>query len=289
MSTDLGSVDVPPHVVDYLREQSTLTLATASPGGVPRAATFLYVSDGPNLFFWTKPHTTSARHLEQNPVVSFAIDDYTDDLRKTKGVQGSGECSVLLSGEQIAKVADLFGQKFPDLSPGATMSISFFRVTPTEIEFIDNTGEGAETQGDTFGAEFHRERSFSVYVDLPAMSSDTVSANLQEMSADAGEVIVREGGPADKFFIVTEGEVGVTRSEGGQTETIATLGPGNFFGEPAIMRDTPRSVTVTAASPTKLLAMDRDTFKDVVAQALGTTPGFDQVIRQRLQSLGGGE
>jgi uncharacterized protein YhbP (UPF0306 family) len=287
MSTEQGAVDVPPHVVDYLREQNTLTLATASPGGVPRASTYLYVNDGPNLFFWTKPHTTTARHLEQNPVVSFAIDDYTDDLRKTKGVQGSGECSVLLSGEQIARVADLFGQKFPDLSPGATMSISFFRITPTEIEFIDNTGEGAEPAGDTFGAEFHRERSFSVYVDLPAMSSDTVSANLQEMSADAGEVIVREGGPADKFFILTEGQVDVTRNEGGQVETIATLGPGNFFGEPAIMRDTPRSVTVTATTPTKLLAMDRDTFRDLVAQALGTTPGFDQVIRERLESIGG--
>lgn len=287
MSTDQDAVEVPPHVVEFLRSRNTLTLATASPGGVPRASTFLYVNDGPNLFFWTKPHTTTARHIEQNPMVSFAVDDYSDDLRKTKGVQGSGECSVLLSGEQIARVADLFGQKFPDLSPGATMSISFFRVTPTEIEFIDNSREGADTAGDTFGAEFHRERSFSVYVDLPATSSDTVSANLQSMSAGAGEVIVREGSPADKFFVVTEGEVDVTRGEGDQSESIATLGPGNFFGEPAIMRDTPRSVTVTARSPTKLLAMERDTFRDLVAQALGTTPGFDQVIRARLESLGG--
>ena len=68
MSAEQGAVDVPPHVVDYLREQNTLTLATASPGGVPRASTYLYVNDGPNLFFWTKPHTTTARHLEQNPV-----------------------------------------------------------------------------------------------------------------------------------------------------------------------------------------------------------------------------
>ena len=150
MSTDQAAVDVPPHVVEFLRGQNTLTLATASAGGIPRASTYLYVNDGPNLYFWTKPHTTTARHLEQNPVVSFAVDDYSDDLRHTKGVQGSGECSVLLSGEQIARVADLFGQKFPDLSPGATMSISFFRITPTEIEFIDNTEAGAETSGDTF-------------------------------------------------------------------------------------------------------------------------------------------
>ena len=284
MSTDQAAVDVPPHVVEFLRGQNTLTLATASAGGIPRASTYLYVNDGPNMYFWTKPHTTTARHLEQNPVVSFAVDDYSDDLRHTKGVQASGECSVLLSGEQIARVADLFGQKFPDLSPGATMSISFFRITPTEIEFIDNTEAGAETSGDTFGAEFHRERSFSVYLDLPTISSETISASLQRMSVEAGEVIVREGGPADKFFIVTEGEVEVSRGP----EKIATLGPGHFFGEVAIMRDMPRSATITAAVPTQVLAMERDTFRDLVAQSLGTTPEFDQVIRQRLDSLAGG-
>lgn len=284
MSTEQDAVDVPPHVVDYLSGQNTLTLATASPGGVPRASTFLYVNDGPNLFFWTKPHTTTARHLEQNPVVSFAIDDYADDLRQTKGVQGSGECSVILSGEQIARVADLFGQKFPDLSPGATMSISFFRITPTEIEFIDNTGQGSGTSGDTFGAEFHRERSFSVFLDLPAVSAEAISATLQSMTAEAGEVIVREGGPADKFFIVVEGDVQVTRAG----EQIATLGPGHFFGEMAIMRDKPRSASVTAVSPARLFAMERGTFRDLVAQALGTTAEFEDVIRGRLDAIGGG-
>ena len=285
MSTEQEAVDVPPHVVDYLSGRSTLTLATASPGGIPRASTFLYVNDGPNLFFWTKPHTTTARHLEQNPVVSFAVDDYADDLRQTKGVQGSGECSVMLSGEQIARVADLFGQKFPGLSPGATMSISFFRITPTEIEFIDNTEQGPGTSGDTFGAEFHRERSFSVYADLPAVSTDAISASLQSITADAGEVIVREGGPADKFFIVVEGEVQVTRGNGGGAEQVATLGPGHFFGEMAIMRDKPRSATVTAVSPTRLFAMERDTFRDLVAQSLGTTAEFTEVIRARMDAI----
>ena len=180
MSTEQPPVDMPANVLEYLGEQSTLTLATASPTGVPRASTFLYVNDGPNLFFWTKPETTTARQIEQNPVVSFAIDEYTPDLRQTKGVQGSGECSVILSGEQIARVADLFGQKFPDLSPGATLSISFFRITPTELDFIDNADAGAEAPDGTFGAEFHREQSFSIFMDLPEQSTDLLAANAPE-------------------------------------------------------------------------------------------------------------
>jgi uncharacterized protein YhbP (UPF0306 family) len=288
MSTERQAVDVPPNVLEYLGQQSTLTLATASPAGDPRASTFLYVNDGPTLYFWTKPQTTTARHVEQNPVVSFAIDEYTEDLRQTKGVQGTGECSVILSGEEIARVADLFGRKFPDLSPGATMSISFFRVAPTELEFIDNTGDGADAPEGTFGAEFHRERSFSVFADLPPSAIDTITALLHSATAEPGEVIVREGNPADKFFIVVDGEAEVVRGEGAQAETVATLGPGHFFGEIAIMRDAPRSATVRAVKPTRLLAMERDTFRDLVAQSLGTTAEFDQVIRARLESFGAG-
>ena len=279
MSTD-PAVDLAPHVLEYIGEQNTLTLATASPTGVPHASTFLYVNDGPTLYFWTKPHTTTARQIEQNSVVAFAIDSYSDDLRQTKGLQGTGECRVILSGEEIARVADLFGQKFPDLSPGATMSISFFRIGATDLEYIDNTAHGSDTRGE-FGAEFHRERAYSVFEGLPVLETQNIGASLQVMQVDAGEVIVRQGGPADKFFIVSEGEVEVEREDGK-----TTLGRGSFFGEVAIMRDTPRAATVKATQPTTLLAMDRDTFKDLVAQSLGTTAEFDQLIQQRLQGSG---
>ena len=195
MSAGGTTFDVPPQVLDYLQRHQTLTLATASPAGVPRASTFLYVSDGATLYFWARATTITARQIEQNPIVAFTIDHYTEDLNQTQGVQGIGECSVLLSGEQIAKVADLFGQKFPSLSPGSTMSISFFRVTPTELQFIDNTGSAgaASTPGATFGAEFHRERPTASITDLPMQPCESILASLQPADVSAGETIVRQG------------------------------------------------------------------------------------------------
>jgi uncharacterized protein YhbP (UPF0306 family) len=286
--TDQQAVDVPSHVLDYIGEQKTLTLATATPSGVPHAATLLFVNDGPNLYFWSRPNTTTTRQVEQNPVVSFAIDSYSDDLRQTRGVQGRGECNVILSGEEIARVADLFGQKFPDLSPGATMSISFFRISPSDIEFIDNTGEGSDAPRGQFGAEFHRQRAYSVFSDLPTQEGEGIAGQLQITQVGAGEVVVRQGGPADKFFIVADGEVEIERDVDGQTQSVATFGRGHFFGELSIMHDTPRAATVRATRPTTLLAMERDTFKDLVAQSLGTTgTGFDQVIQARLRASGG--
>jgi uncharacterized protein YhbP (UPF0306 family) len=274
--------ELPGPVLEYLSAQNTLTLATASPTGTPHAATFLYVNEGPSLYFWSKASTESSRHIEQNPLVAFTIDEYTDDLSQTRGVQGVGECSVLLSGEQIARVAALFGEKFPSLSPGATMSISFYKITPTEIQFIDNRRSRSLSSPGVFGADFHRERSYSVFGGLPTQTAKTISASLQVVDAVPDTVVARQGGPADKFFIVVDGELEVTREEGGSTETVATLGPGDLFGEMAILFDKPRGTSARATKPTKLLVLDGTTFRSVVAQSLGTTPDFDQIIRDRI-------
>jgi uncharacterized protein YhbP (UPF0306 family) len=284
MSSGEAAVEMLPEVLGYLGEQHTLTLATASPSGVPHAGTFLYVHDGPELYFWTKAHTTTARHIEQNPLVSFTIDGYSDDLQKIRGLQGRGECRVILSGEQIARVADLFGQKFPALSPGTTMTISFFRIVASELQFTDNTDASIHQQEGTFGVEFHRERAYSVFADLPLQSVSSLTGELQLLDFPAGEVIARAGGPADKFFIVVDGAVEVDR-EGVGGEGPVSLGPGQFFGELAILRDRPRTATLTALEPTRLLALDRDTFRAIVAESLGTTKDFDAIVRERLRSL----
>jgi len=285
MTPEQAAVDVPAHVVEYLSAQNTLTLATASPAGIPRASTFLYVNDGPTLYFWTRPGTVTARHIEQNPVVSFAVDEYAPDLRQTRGVQGSGECGVVLNGETIARVADMFGQKFPSLSPGTTMSISFFRIVPTELQFIDNTDSGGKSEEGTFGADFTRERAYSVFSELPMQRIESVAGELQTVKVDAGETVVRQGGPADKFFIIVEGAVDVEQQDDSGFRKLSSLGPGHFFGEVAIMRGTPRAATVRATAPTTLIAVDREVFRDLVAQSLGMTADFDQVIRARLRSL----
>ena len=277
------TVEVPQQVIDYLTSEKTMTLATATPGGVPYATTLLYVSDGPTIYFWSRASSTAAQHVDQNPVVAFTIDTYGDDLQHVRGIQGTGECSVLLNGVEIARVAELFGEKFPDLQPGATVSISFFRIAPTSLNYIDNTEEGAAAAAGTFGAEFHIQRRFSIFDELPSQQVDTVEAEMRTLQRPAGDVIVHAGGPADKFLIVVSGELEVT-NEGSGAEPVV-LGPGRFFGETAILRNAPRATTVRARTDVTLLTMERDAFRDMVAQALGTTGNFDQILAARLKAL----
>ena len=155
------ATEVPQEVLDYLGKQKTLTLATIGVDG-PWAATLTYVNDGPRLYIWMRPHSATAGHLENNSRAAFAIDAYSEDWRQMKGIQGRGTCAPV-EGEEIARAADLFGQKYPQLRPGSTSAVMFFRIEPDGLEFIDNS-RGVQ-EGDDFGAEFRRE----TVLDLPAL------------------------------------------------------------------------------------------------------------------------
>ena len=218
MSTEAAVITVPTHVLEYLRGQMKLTLATASTTGVPHAATYMFVNVGPLLYFWTRPETTIAKQIAQNPVVAFTIDDYVEDWSKTKGVQGSGECRVILASAEIINVVRAFADKYPNVhSGGETTNISFYRITPTQLQFIDNT-DGGRANDDEFGLDFKREVVYSVFRDLPRQESLGFTGELQPINVAAGEIIVRQGAPADKIFIIVKGEVVVEREEGGRPE-----------------------------------------------------------------------
>jgi nitroimidazol reductase NimA-like FMN-containing flavoprotein (pyridoxamine 5'-phosphate oxidase superfamily)/quercetin dioxygenase-like cupin family protein len=284
METDSPALDVPSHVLDYLREQATLTLATSSATGSPHATTLTYVNDGPVVYVWTRPETGTATNMEQNPIAAFAIDEYTPDWRDTKGIQATAQAQVVLNPDEVSRARELFEEKYPALAGTLGMNVSFFRLTPTQLQFIDNTAAGGKPAGHG-GVDFHRDVVYSVFRELPPQDVDTVQANLQTMTYDAGDVIVRQGAPADKFFIIIDGEVEVVREEGGEQHELATLSRGQFFGEMAILRDAPRMATVTAKSPTTVFAMERDAFRGLVGQSIGTTQDFDRVIKQRLEEI----
>ena len=153
----MTDVQVTSEVLAFLEEHQTLTLATTSKNGLPWANAFLYVNNGTSLSFWARPNSTSAENIAEQPTVAFAIDEYSADLREARGLHGRGECRVI-TGEEIARTAALFGQKFPQLSRGQTMSVAFFSITPSELVFIDNHDSARTTIDDEFGAEFHARK-----------------------------------------------------------------------------------------------------------------------------------
>jgi len=127
MTNPAPPLDVPPRVLEFLGDQTTLTLATASPSGIPRATDLRYTSDGLTIYVWMRSQSWTAKQLEQNPLVGFTISE------ENAALQGSGEARVVLSGDEVAKAVELFSSKFPTALGASTMNISFFRIAPTDV------------------------------------------------------------------------------------------------------------------------------------------------------------
>ena len=70
----------------------------------------------------------------------------------------------------------------------------------------------------------------------------------------------------------------------GQTTAVASLSAGQLYGEVAIMRDHPRSATVRAKTDVQLLTLERDAFRDLIAQSMEIAPDFAEVVRARLDA-----
>ena len=87
-----------------------------------------------------------------------------------------------------------------------------------------------------------------------------IALSADELELRDGHVLTREGSRGREFFVLVSGTVGVT--QGGKT--IADLGPGDWFGEIAILTHTPRTATVTATSPLRVLVVTDRAFRRVV-------------------------
>jgi len=95
-----------------------------------------------------------------------------------------------------------------------------------------------------------------LFRDLNKKALSRLEKIARERAFGAGDVIVKEGDEGVGFFLITSGQVAVTKDH---TE-LSRLGAGDFFGEMALLDNFRRSATVQALEPTKTLAMLRSDF-----------------------------
>ena len=80
----------------------------------------------------------------------------------------------------------------------------------------------------------------------------------------AGEAVVREGAPGTSMFVVREGEAQVRITAGGASRVVATLQPGDFFGEMSLLTGERRTATVEAATDCHLMEITAASFRTFV-------------------------
>jgi peroxiredoxin 2/4 len=122
-----------------------------------------------------------------------------------------------------------------------------------------------------------------VFPELAGPALESLAHRAEKVSYSDGDTIVAEGEDADRFYVIAQGEVAVTRRtpEGEEIE-LATLSPGQFFGEVGILAETRRTATVRAIGDVELLALSWQEFRETLERSDGTDREFSQIVQERL-------
>lgn len=105
-----------------------------------------------------------------------------------------------------------------------------------------------------------RLRNLSLFVNLTAAELQIVDGLLHERDYLEDEVIFDEGEEGQAIYIIATGEVLICRQGNGDAGRLAQLGPGTFFGELALLDNSPRSAQARAATACRLIVFFRDDF-----------------------------
>jgi CRP-like cAMP-binding protein len=102
-----------------------------------------------------------------------------------------------------------------------------------------------------------------------------IASLADELDLGEGATLIREGERGREFIVIADGTVRVTK----KGKTVRDLGAGDFIGEIALVADVPRTATVTATSPVRLLVVTDRAFRGLLEQ-------MPSIAKKVLQSLG---
>ena len=107
-------------------------------------------------------------------------------------------------------------------------------------------------------------------------------AGIRREHFEPREVIFREGDRGDRLYVIVDGEVEVLKQVPGRGEVpLRRLGPGEVFGEIALISDQPRSAMVRSVSGVNLMAVDREAFQALFANLPPLRSFFESLLDAR--------
>ena len=131
-------------------------------------------------------------------------------------------------------------------------------------------------------AQLKALRAIEMFAPLPAPTLEALASSLTRVSVPAGESVFRQGDHGDRFYIVDSGEIEI-EIDGREANV---LGPGDHFGEIALLRDIPRTATARARKETQLYALDRNAFLGAVTGHASSSEAAETVVVARLGLTG---
>jgi len=127
----------------------------------------------------------------------------------------------------------------------------------------------------------HTRALAAAFPHLPQSLLGEMAQSLEEARFRPGDVIVREGDPADRFYIIESGQVEAAQSAAEADVHVRTMGAGEYFGEVGLLATRTRTATVRAVSEVRVLGLDCARFQALVAASGPTAQDLARVVTDR--------
>jgi MFS family permease len=194
-----------------------------------------------------------------------------DVLARVFGVEETTHVIATSLGAAVAAaLVGLFGDEAAIVAAGLALPVAGVLLGRRLTRF----GGGAQVSERAFALV----RGLPLFAPLPLAMVETLALRLQPRQHEAGEVIVRQGDAGDTFYVIADGTVEVHRDG----ELRRRQDAGDFFGEIALLRDVPRTATVTAVGPVSTLAMQREDFLAGIGAHARSAVAAEAVVTDRL-------
>jgi MFS family permease len=128
------------------------------------------------------------------------------------------------------------------------------------------------------GREVDLLRGLPMFAPLPLAVTELLTAELRPQQFESGSVVMREGDPGEEFHVIARGSASVTV----RGNPRPSLGPGDCFGEIALLRDIPRTATIIAVDELHTLALRREQFLAAVASSARSGVAAESLVAERL-------
>jgi len=190
---------------------------------------------------------------------------------------------VMMSGKSIADtvIGGTESARYPlahhiprQLSAVAKTAVSFIRI---DTQLLD-TLLTSDTKGDAYEVSEILEEDESdwmtqmlqseAFSNLPAESIQALFMYMEEQAVVSGSHVITQGEPGDYYYIIRRGRCKVMVEQDGQTHVVAELGPGDSFGEEALISDNPRNASVVMLTDGIMMRLASKDFEELIKQPL---------------------
>ena len=201
-----------------------------------------------------------------------------------------GTCDVIVNGNNVAQLKN--GDSFGELALMyfAPRAATITATAPTTLWAMDRV----TFRSMLFEKASSKRTQYKEFLNkvpllepMEQYEKEKIADVLEPVDFADGEKAITEGEEGDAFYIVVEGSAAATKLVDGEEKEVKTYGPGDFFGELALMSDQPRAASVVARGELKCAKLGRQAFTRLVGACSDILARNQDLYEQINQELGG--